>query len=239
MAEETIAGTEEDGWNDTAASAAVSSIENPETNAAIEAFNQRLNGSNGTLKKLYGRESEQDAIYQVYQRVKEDSGSSGDARKTEFILIEGSTGTGKTALAQQFLAPLVRKDAGYCILGKFDQLVQLQKPHSAFVEALTAYAMNVQERDAGDVERVRRALADSVDTNDARNTLLNMVPSLAKVFDQPEEQAKAANGTEKMGNNQRSSINLGGYSSYEASNQCKYALSFFLRAICSPEIHWC
>jgi len=166
-------------------------ISSPED--AIAALNKWLHGgespplssvdnnkNGGTRIKLYGRSDEQEQILQVYQRitaVHQPASAATTERRTEFILIEGETGSGKTALAVNHHQQPA-DDAGYCVLGKFDQLVQLQKPHSAFVEALTKYAEAVLER--GQVEQVRRRVEKF--EKDTIPVLANMVPALAKIL---------------------------------------------------------
>lgn len=231
-------------------------------------------GTLTTTTKLYGRQQEQEEMLRVYQRVKkpEETGDGGSSptRRTEFILIEGSTGTGKSALAEKFLVVQEHRDAGaddqdddvespYCITGKFDQLVQLQRPHSAFVEAFTAYALSVVDR--GDGERVRRAVQDSMrvdasHSRDAIQVVANMVPALADLLMEPQqpqqrnsEEEPAHTDTDNHNHNSPISVlfgggtdasspsshGFGGFNSPEASTHCKYAFRVFLRAISSPE----
>lgn len=243
---------------------------------AIDALNEWLRGGpssplssadnrkiyRGTAK-LYGRSKEQERILQVYQRIAGSTTTAVAERRTEFILIEGETGSGKTALAESARSLAAHNNhshhhpqqfddrAGYCVLGKFDQLVQLQKPHSAFVEALTEYSEAVVER--GQVERVRQRVRVSTE-KDAIPVLVKMIPALATILlcdDDDDgggdnaalEKCDTSHGKEWYSStlSSDSAAAFGGSagftstSSEAASTQCKDALRVFLRAIASPE----
>uniref|UniRef100_UPI001CFD3436 ATP-binding protein n=1 Tax=Microseira wollei TaxID=467598 RepID=UPI001CFD3436 len=76
-------------------------------------------------EKLYGRETEVQALLDAFQRV-----SQGD---TELMLVAGFSGIGKTAVINEVHKPIVRQ-RGYFIKGKYDQF-QRNIPFSAFVQA--------------------------------------------------------------------------------------------------------
>lgn len=76
-------------------------------------------------RKLYGREKEAEALTDAFESA--CSGRGG------ILLVYGYPGTGKTALINQFLKPLVL-GKGYFIAGKFDQL-QRHKPYVSFIQA--------------------------------------------------------------------------------------------------------
>ncbi len=75
--------------------------------------------------RLYGRESEVDAIGTAFERV-----SNGRA---ELLLISGYSGIGKTALVNELHRPIVAK-RGYFLRGKCDQYSRNQ-PYSALTQA--------------------------------------------------------------------------------------------------------
>ncbi|MDB9512031.1 AAA family ATPase [Kamptonema animale CS-326] len=77
-------------------------------------------------EKLYGRESEVQALLEAFDRV-----TGGN---TELMLIAGFSGIGKTAVVNEVHKPIVRQ-RGYFIKGKFDQFNR-NIPLSAFVQAL-------------------------------------------------------------------------------------------------------
>lgn len=170
---------------------------------------------------LYGRDQEQEEILKVYNRVKCETTS--DIRKAEFILIQGGSGTGKSALVDIFLAKLVAKDGGYCVTGKFDQLIQLHEPHSAFVEAITSYAETVIER--GEVDIIRAALEQSENEIEGVDLLVKMIPALAKVI-MPKTNDEKWNDDSV---NEDSSADFGSGVLTEALSRFKYAFQLFLR----------
>lgn len=77
-------------------------------------------------QKLYGRESEIDALAKDFERVLE----SGAA---EIVLIGGYSGIGKTSLVREVCKPIAR-ERGFFISGKFDQYKR-NVPYSTIAEA--------------------------------------------------------------------------------------------------------
>lgn len=76
-------------------------------------------------EKLYGREAEVQTLLQAFDRVSEGA--------SEFMLVAGFSGVGKTAVVNEVHKPIVRR-RGYFIKGKFDQFNR-NVPLSAFVQA--------------------------------------------------------------------------------------------------------
>lgn len=79
-------------------------------------------------EKLYGRESETEILLNSFDRVSKN-------KKSEMILICGSSGMGKSALIQELNKPIT-KHRGYFILGKFDQYKR-DLPYNAVIQAFT------------------------------------------------------------------------------------------------------
>ena len=220
--------------------------ENSAEDAAAVLF-QWLNGNVTGGTRLYGRTEELERIYHVYERAtaqRPPPAGNGEQQRTEFIVIDGETGSGKTALAVHSLATQLSRNGGYSTLGKFDQLVQLQRPHSAFVDAFTRFAEDVTER--RDVERIRRAVRSSTESaSDAIQVLISMVPALEKILlnPSPEQRNSHETGKQDYGNNivdTGISSPVACFSAEEfcpsgASTYCKHALRMFLRAVVSPE----
>jgi Predicted ATPase len=76
-------------------------------------------------QRLYGREAELAALLALFEQVV--------AGGTEFCMVSGHSGVGKSALVNEISKPLVRRD-GYLIQGKFDQF-QRGTPYSAVAVA--------------------------------------------------------------------------------------------------------
>lgn len=77
-------------------------------------------------QKLYGREREVEALLQAFERV--------TTRQSEFLLVAGYSGIGKSSLVQEIYKPITAK-RGYFISGKFDQY-QRNIPYSTIIQAL-------------------------------------------------------------------------------------------------------
>lgn len=216
---------------------------------AAAVLNQWLNDNIGGTGRLYGRTEELERIFQVYERATAPRTPAAvvkaEQQRTEFIVIEGETGSGKSALAVRSLATQLSRNGGYSVLGKFDQLVQLQRPHSAFVDAFTRYAEEVTKR--RDVERIRQAVRSSIENaKDVIEVLMNMVPALEKILLDPLPEELSCDKTENSVNNivdisLSSPANIatsccpGKFSPSGASSHSKHALRMFLRAVVSPE----
>ena len=76
-------------------------------------------------QKLYGREREVETLLQAFDRV-----TTG---QSEFLLVAGYSGIGKSSLVQEIYKPITAK-RGYFISGKFDQY-QRNIPYSAIIQA--------------------------------------------------------------------------------------------------------
>ncbi|MGK7888585.1 MAG: AAA family ATPase, partial [Leptolyngbyaceae cyanobacterium] len=88
-------------------------------------------------EKLYGRESEVNALLDAFERVAQppliDPSQPNRSRQSELVLVAGYSGVGKTAVIHEVHKPIARQ-RGYFIKGKFDQF-QRDIPFSAFVQA--------------------------------------------------------------------------------------------------------
>lgn len=105
----------------------------------IEAFELATRDIAGRFlipEKLYGRETEVQALLDAFERVAGSSPSADSPVPTpqcEMMLVAGFSGIGKTAVINEVHKPIV-KQRGYFIKGKFDQF-QRNIPFSAFVSA--------------------------------------------------------------------------------------------------------
>ncbi|HBY76691.1 MAG TPA: serine/threonine-protein kinase PknK, partial [Cyanobacteria bacterium UBA11148] len=76
-------------------------------------------------QKLYGREQDVETLLQAFERV-----TTGES---EFLLVAGYSGIGKSSLVQEIYKPITAK-RGYFISGKYDQY-QRNIPYSAIIQA--------------------------------------------------------------------------------------------------------
>jgi len=79
--------------------------------------------------KLYGRESEVDALFQAYAKVA--------AGAVELVLVSGYSGIGKTALVREVHRPMTA-DGGHFVAGKFEQYNR-GTPYASLLQAVGAF----------------------------------------------------------------------------------------------------
>ena len=153
---------------------------------------------------LYQRNHEQELLQRAFE--------SSRIKSNELILIHGPSGVGKTRLAKS-LQPLLSKNEGYFILGKFDQL-RRAAPYPAFVHAFTDFTQQVKDRGPEEIESVRQAIVNAIGAE--TSVLTGMIPALEQVLGSPES------------NNER--VNTG-----DALQRFVVVFRMFIRSLCSPE----
>ena len=168
--------------------------------------------STGYNQKLYGRENELVLLQQAYRRLW--TAELGMKPTNQLVLISGSAGTGKTALAMS-LRREVKEDGGFFITGKFDQM-QSSELYSAFVSAFTELVDQVICRGSEAVKSLRRSIQSAVHTE--QKMLTDMIPALEKI----------------LGRQRKTAVKEFRQSSDEVS--CfKFVFRMFMKAISSPE----
>ena len=121
-------------------------------------------------QRLYGRELELAALLALFERV--------TAGSTEFCMVSGYSGVGKSALVNEISKSLVRQN-GYLIQGKFDQF-QRSKPYSAVAMAFRSLILQLLVES----DERRQALRDELLAAVAPNAqlLIELVPELALII---------------------------------------------------------
>ena len=121
-------------------------------------------------RRLYGRELELAALLALFERV--------TAGSTEFCMVSGYSGVGKSALVNEISKSLVRQN-GYLIEGKFDQF-QRSKPYSAVAMAFRSLILQLLVES----DERRQALRDELLAAVAPNAqlLIELVPELALII---------------------------------------------------------
>ena len=99
--------------------------------------------------KIYGREIEIQKLSQTYERIRNG--------QSEILLISGSSGSGKSALACELQRP-VAESRGYYISGKFEQ-IHRDIPYSAIVQALGSLAHQIMGEGAKNIMRWKQKLS--------------------------------------------------------------------------------
>jgi predicted ATPase/class 3 adenylate cyclase len=134
--------------------------------------------------KLYGRENEIRILEQTFDDLRNFS-------KQPLILIQGTSGTGKTALALK-LKEIAYLRGSYFIEGKFDHL-QKSIPYSALISGLQAHIENLLLEENDRVEfwakRIQKALGRG------GKVITEILPNLELLIG-PQEEIPALSGTE-------------------------------------------
>jgi histidine kinase len=101
--------------------------------------------------KLFEREEQQERLLEAYRRCFDDRAVTADGgRRREVVLITGSAGTGKSALARATLEAAIQATSDpkpFLLWGKCDQMHN-SEPLAPFVQAFTQFVEDVVERDA-------------------------------------------------------------------------------------------
>ena len=124
------------------------------------------------------------------QQYTEDGDKSTAAiTASEFILIHGENGFGKSALVRHFfmnhnqpLQLIHQQDrCCFCIKGEMDQRINLRAPNATFIDAFTSYVHQIKERKL--LDHFHKLLQQSSITKVECNVLTQMIPSMADLFD--------------------------------------------------------
>ncbi|HSB98282.1 MAG TPA: AAA family ATPase, partial [Burkholderiaceae bacterium] len=140
--------------------------------ARIEPFTLGERDASGQLSpaaRLYGREREVELLLAAFERA--CAGWSGPG---EMVLVEGSAGTGKTALIQQLVRPIVRR-RGYFISGKFDQVAR-GVPFGALVQAFRGLVQQLLTEPEAQLTAWRNVLTETLGSN--AGVLAEVIPEV-------------------------------------------------------------
>jgi predicted ATPase/two-component sensor histidine kinase/tRNA A-37 threonylcarbamoyl transferase component Bud32 len=152
-------------------------------------------------QKLYGREREVETLLAAFGRVGAWEGRrvgvgerEGDTQSThssthpptdpsttpqsEFMLISGYSGIGKTSLVQEIYKPITQQ-RGYFITGKFDQY-QRDIPYSAFVSAFSRWVEQLLTESEMQLHQWREKLLSALEPN--AQVMVDVIPELELVL---------------------------------------------------------
>ena len=121
-------------------------------------------------EKLYGRDTEVQALLTAFERVA--SGSS------ELMLVAGFSGIGKTVVVNEVHKPIVRQ-RGYFIKGKFDQFNR-NIPLSAFVQSLRDLMGQLLSESDTQLAQWREEILLSV--GESGQVLIEVIPELEQII---------------------------------------------------------
>ena len=121
-------------------------------------------------QNLYGRDAELQEIFRLFE--------SAVAGATEFCLVHGYSGVGKSALVNEIDRPLVR-ERGFLVRGKFEQF-QRGQAHMALADAFRGLVQQVLAEPDEQLERWRQRLLDALNPN--AGLMVEMVPELELII---------------------------------------------------------
>jgi diguanylate cyclase (GGDEF)-like protein len=123
---------------------------------------------------LYGREEEIELLGNSFERVAKGS--------TEFILISGYPGIGKSALVNEIRKPIASKNGNF-ISGKFDQF-ERNVPYFAFIQAFKELMQQVLAGSQQALSFWKQQLLDALGCNG--QVVIDIIPELKQIIgDQP------------------------------------------------------
>jgi predicted ATPase/signal transduction histidine kinase len=147
--------------------------------STIEAFTlgqQDFSDRFSIPEKLYGREAEVNQLLTAFDRVAQ-LGSS------EFLLVRGYSGIGKSSLVQEIYKPIVQQ-RGYFISGKFDQL-QRNVPYSAIANAFRSLVQQLLTESEAQLQHWREKLAIALGANG--QVIVDVIPEIEQIIGQQPE----------------------------------------------------
>jgi predicted ATPase/signal transduction histidine kinase len=123
--------------------------------------------------QLYGREAEQALLRAACERARE-----AQARPA-MLLVDGYAGIGKTALVLALCRPLMRRQGGYFVSGKFDQVVR-GVPFGALIQAFRELVRQMLTESESRLAHWRAALAQALGANGG--VLAQVIPEIGFIL---------------------------------------------------------
>lgn len=126
-----------------------------------------------TTGRLFEREVEKEQLMAAYERI-----SDPNCMNRELVLITGSSGTGKTAIAQ-YMKEKIKTSKGVFLQGKWDQFQTLQ-PYAPFISAFTEFVNSIVKQ--GDERMTEMKVLIEQATDSDYMLLTDMIPALNKIL---------------------------------------------------------
>ncbi|HET7504204.1 MAG TPA: AAA family ATPase [Kofleriaceae bacterium] len=120
--------------------------------------------------RLYGRSAELEILAEAFERVA--------AGGVETVLVSGHSGVGKTSVVRE-LFPVVTRQRGYFLSGKFDQL-RGDAPYPALVAALDELTHNLLTESEDELARWRDQIAAAIAPN--AQIVVDAIPALGRIL---------------------------------------------------------
>ncbi|PSB18493.1 ATPase [Phormidesmis priestleyi ULC007] len=155
-------------------------------------------------EKLYGRDAEVERLLEAFDR-------TTHSQNSEFMLVSGYSGIGKSSLVQEVYKPIVQR-RGYFISGKFDQL-QRNIPYSAIVGAFQSLMRQLLTESEARLNQWREKLTAVLGAN--AQVMIEVIPELEQIIG--------------------SQLPIVPLAPTEAQNRFNRVFQNFIRVFCQPE----
>ncbi|BAZ44716.1 multi-sensor signal transduction multi-kinase [Chondrocystis sp. NIES-4102] len=130
-------------------------------------------------EKLYGRKGEIKRLLAAFERVAQsDLLDAAHSSKSEFILVTGYSGIGKSSLVREIYKPITAK-RGYFISGKFDQFKR-NVPYLALLSALGELVQLLLSENKVQLEQWREQILSAVGING--QLIIDVLPELELII---------------------------------------------------------
>ncbi len=136
-------------------------------------------------QRLHGREGEIALLLEAFERVAEG--------RSEFVLVSGYAGIGKTSLIQEIHRSLARR-RGCFVTGKFDQLAR-DVPYGALAQAFQSFVRQILAEPDERVAAWRRDLLRALGPNG--QVAIDLIPDLVRLLG-PQPPVQALGATESQ-----------------------------------------
>ena len=123
-------------------------------------------------QKLYGREQEVAALMDAFETVAQGN--------TQWMLVAGYSGVGKTSLVNEIQKPIVQKKS-YYIAGKFDQF-QTDIPYSGLIGAFQELIRQLLAESDDRLERWKAKMIEALAPN--AQVIIELIPDLERIIGQ-------------------------------------------------------
>ncbi len=156
-----------------------------ETTGRIEEFQlgtQDVSDTFQIAQKLYGRETEIEALLAAFERVSGEAEEQSKLQtlnsKSELMLVAGYSGIGKSALVQEIYKPVTQK-RGFFIAGKFDQFGR-NIPYSAVVNAFQSLVQQLLAEPEVSLQKWREKILAA--TGAIAQVIIDVIPEVEMII---------------------------------------------------------
>jgi len=170
---------------------------------------------------IYGRDAEKATVLKAFEDLGTSSQTSSEcpsqAMQRQMVLISGTSGTGKTKLAEILKEPVAQQN-GLFVRGKF-ALNMIQQPYSGIADACAEICGTILDLRIHDPEKYKRVGEEIMTALDAElGLLLQVIPVLEEIVDVPVQYSMAASSSDP------SSLN-------DSKSRIAFAFRRFIRVI--------